>query len=180
MKRSAGSSSGRRSISGVRSAWPIRATTPLTFGRALVAALLLSRWIRRRSPDETNIGLLLPASVGGALANVATSLAGKVPVNLNFTAGREAMATAIERCGIRTILTSQAFLSKAGIERTDGMVFLEDVLPQFSAVARLRMLADGVRAARLGAQPRVPRASATQIGSRPSSSRAAAPAFRRA
>ena len=38
------------------------------------------------------VGLLLPASVGGALANIATSLAGKVPVNLNFTAGREAMA----------------------------------------------------------------------------------------
>ena len=37
------------------------------------------------------------------------SLAGKVPVNLNFTAGREAMAAAIERCGIKTILTSRQF-----------------------------------------------------------------------
>jgi acyl-[acyl-carrier-protein]-phospholipid O-acyltransferase/long-chain-fatty-acid--[acyl-carrier-protein] ligase len=72
----------------------------LTFGRALVASLLLSRWVRRRFPQERNIGLLLPASVGGALANIATSLAGKVPVNLNFTAGRDAMTAAIERCQI--------------------------------------------------------------------------------
>jgi acyl-[acyl-carrier-protein]-phospholipid O-acyltransferase/long-chain-fatty-acid--[acyl-carrier-protein] ligase len=43
----------------------------LTFGRALVASLLLSRAIRARVPADTTIGLLLPASVGGALANIA-------------------------------------------------------------------------------------------------------------
>src|SRR5262245_25041871 len=112
----------------------------LTFGRTLVASLLLARWIRARAPHEENIGLLLPASVGGALANVATSLAGKVPVNLNFTAGREAMAAAIARCGIRTILTSRVFLSKAGLDEAEGMVFLEDVLKQMSAFAKLRTL----------------------------------------
>ena len=37
-------------------------------------------------------------------------------MNLNFTAGREAMASAVEQCGIRTILTSKAFLAKAKIE----------------------------------------------------------------
>ena len=38
------------------------------------------------------IGLMLPASVGGALANIGALMAGRVPVNLNFTAGPEAMA----------------------------------------------------------------------------------------
>ncbi len=111
----------------------------LTFGRALVASLLLSQWIRARSRGEEKIGLLLPASVGGALANVATSLAGKVPVNLNFTAGREAMASAIDQCQIKTILTSRLFLSKAGLDPMDGMVFLEDVLKQLSGAAKIRM-----------------------------------------
>jgi acyl-[acyl-carrier-protein]-phospholipid O-acyltransferase/long-chain-fatty-acid--[acyl-carrier-protein] ligase len=113
----------------------------LTFGRALVASLLLARSIQTRASRERNIGLLLPASVGGALANVATSLAGKVPVNLNFTAGREAMASAIARCEVKTILTSRIFLSKAGLETLDGMVFLEDVLKTMSAGAKVRMLA---------------------------------------
>ncbi len=116
----------------------------LTFGRALVGSLILARWIRRRAPGETNIGLLLPASVGGALANVATTLAGKVPVNLNFTAGPDGMAYAVERCGIRTILTSRAFLQKANLTppstSTGGLVFLEDVLQDASALERLTTL----------------------------------------
>jgi acyl-[acyl-carrier-protein]-phospholipid O-acyltransferase / long-chain-fatty-acid--[acyl-carrier-protein] ligase len=112
----------------------------MTFGRVLVAAMLLSRWLRRQRPNESSIGLLLPASVGGALAHFGLSLAGKVPVNLNFTAGREAMMTAIERCEIKTILTSRRFLSKAGIEELEGMVFLEDVMKEFSTGAKVRML----------------------------------------
>jgi acyl-[acyl-carrier-protein]-phospholipid O-acyltransferase/long-chain-fatty-acid--[acyl-carrier-protein] ligase len=113
---------------------------PLTFGRVLVAAMLLSRWARRRLPNESSVGLLLPASVGGALANLGLSLAGKVPVNLNFTAGRGSMMTAIERCDIKTIVTSRRFLSKVGIEALDGMVYLEDVMNELSAGAKLRML----------------------------------------
>jgi acyl-[acyl-carrier-protein]-phospholipid O-acyltransferase/long-chain-fatty-acid--[acyl-carrier-protein] ligase len=116
------------------------ATKPLTFGRVLVAAMLLARWVRRRLPNESTVGLLLPASVGGALANLGLSLAGKVPVNLNFTAGRESMTTAIARCDIKTILTSRRFLSKAGIEEVGGMVFLEDVMKEFSRGVKLRML----------------------------------------
>src|SRR5262249_36972749 len=46
-------------------------TKPMTFGRTLTGSLLLSRWMQRRFPDERHIGLLLPASVGGALANIA-------------------------------------------------------------------------------------------------------------
>ena len=91
-------------------------TKALTFGRALVTAMLLSRWVRRRLPNQSCVGVLLPASVGSALANLGLSLAGRVPVNLNFTAGRESIMTAIERCDISTILTSRRFLSKAGIE----------------------------------------------------------------
>ena len=116
------------------------ATSALTYGRTLVAALLLSRWIRRHAPGQTSIGLLLPASVGGALANIATTLAGKTSVNLNFTAGREAMAAAIERCGITTILTSRKFIARAEIAPIDGMVFLEDVLGGLTPFAKARML----------------------------------------
>ena len=61
---------------------------------------------------------------------LADFMSGKVPVNLNFTAGRESMALAIERAGITTILTSRRFLSKAGLEESGGMIFLEDVLKE--------------------------------------------------
>ena len=112
----------------------------LTFGRALTGSLLLARAIRARVPDGEPIGLLLPASVGGALANVAASIAGRVPVNLNFTAGRDAMAAAIGRCGIATILTSRTLLSKAGIAQAPGMILLEDLLQETSAAAKITTL----------------------------------------
>src|SRR5438445_723113 len=84
----------------------------LTYGKALAGSLALARWIRRRCSNERMVGVMLPASVGGVLANIATLMAGKVPVNLNFTAGREAIASAIEQCQIKTILTSRVFLAK--------------------------------------------------------------------
>src|SRR5262245_61228139 len=108
----------------------------LTFGRALVASLLLARIVHKRTAGEPLARLLLPASVGGSLANRATSISGSVPVNLNFPAGRGAIATAIERTGIRTILTSRVFLSKAGLDEMAGMVFLEDLLAEPSGVEK--------------------------------------------
>jgi acyl-[acyl-carrier-protein]-phospholipid O-acyltransferase/long-chain-fatty-acid--[acyl-carrier-protein] ligase len=118
----------------------------LTFGRALVGSLLLARWLRQHHPQDAMVGLLLPASVGGALANIAVLLAGKIPVNLNFTAGREAMTAAMQQCGIQTILTSRQFLHKAKIDALAGMVHLEDILPQlppwqkFLAILQARLL----------------------------------------
>ena len=116
-------------------------TPPLTYGRALTAVLLLSRWLRRNAAGQPNIGVLLPASVGGALANLAIAVAGRTSVNLNFTAGADAMQTAIERCGIRTILTSRRFLAKAELAPIDGMVFLEDLMASFSSRTRAATLA---------------------------------------
>jgi acyl-[acyl-carrier-protein]-phospholipid O-acyltransferase/long-chain-fatty-acid--[acyl-carrier-protein] ligase len=136
---------GRRFISAAKGRWGafcmVDATTePLTFGRALTGSLLLSRWIRRQAADQQRIGLLLPAAVGGALANIATTLAGKTSVNLNFTAGREAMQAAVDRCELKTILTSRRFLARADIAEMNGMVYLEDVLASFSTFEKARTL----------------------------------------
>lgn len=108
----------------------------LTFGETLVASRLLAQVVSRQCASDVHVGLLVPASVGGALANNAVALAGKTAVNLNFTAGREAMQHAVERCDIRTILTSRQFLAKASIEPMDGMVYLEDLLGGMSSAAK--------------------------------------------
>jgi acyl-[acyl-carrier-protein]-phospholipid O-acyltransferase/long-chain-fatty-acid--[acyl-carrier-protein] ligase len=112
----------------------------LTYGRALVGALLLSRAIRARTAGEDMVGLLLPASVGGALANIAALFAGHVPVNLNFTAGADAMADARAQCGIRTVITSRRFLEKAGIDATPDMILLEDLLATITPVQKFLTL----------------------------------------
>jgi len=110
----------------------------LSYGRTLAASLLIAKWAASERPGEETIGLLLPPSIGGALANVGLTLAGRVPVNLNFTAGAEAMRSAIGQCGIRTILTSKALLEKTKLEAAPGAVFLQDLLGQAGAFEKAR------------------------------------------
>jgi acyl-[acyl-carrier-protein]-phospholipid O-acyltransferase/long-chain-fatty-acid--[acyl-carrier-protein] ligase len=109
----------------------------LTYGRLLAASVLLSRWIRRKRPGEESLGILLPPTVAGALVNVAATLAGRVPVNLNFTAGPDGMAAAIGQCQIRTVISSRAFAAKAKIEPLPGTVWIEDILASTGALARV-------------------------------------------
>ena len=112
----------------------------LSYRRTLIAALLMAGWLKRQHRDEEMIGLLLPASVGAAIANLGITVRGQVAVNLNFTAG-PAMDSAIEQCGIKTILTSRALLEKINLPPRPGMVFLEDLLPGFSGIGKARMAA---------------------------------------
>ncbi|MCC7339902.1 MAG: MFS transporter [Bryobacterales bacterium] len=109
----------------------------LTYGRALSGALLLAKWLRRHHGDEPLIGVMLPSSVGGALANLSVTLCGKTAVNLNFTTGPEAIASACEQCEIRTVITSKIFLKKAKLEEPSGAVYLEDLMPSFGAAQKL-------------------------------------------
>ena len=73
----------------------------LTYGRALTAATMIARQL----PEEPMIGVLLPAGAGGALANIAVTLAGRIPVNLNFTAGPGAMSHAVDECALGTVIS---------------------------------------------------------------------------
>ena len=112
----------------------------LTFGRTLVGSMVLADEIRKRTEGQTHVGFLLPASVGGALCNIAAPMAGRVPVNLNFTIGAETMSEAIAQAGIKTIVTSRVFLTKAGLEERPGMLFLEDLRKEISTGTRVRAL----------------------------------------
>jgi acyl-[acyl-carrier-protein]-phospholipid O-acyltransferase/long-chain-fatty-acid--[acyl-carrier-protein] ligase len=113
----------------------------LSFGKTLIAGLLLQNWVKEYCPEE-KVGLLLPSSVGGSLANLGVSLAGKVPVNLNFTSGKDAMGHAIKECGLKTILTSKIFLHKAGLEERPGMVHLEDVMREFTSLSKVLVMVE--------------------------------------
>ena len=108
----------------------------LTYGKVLTGSLILARWLNKKRSKDSMVGLLLPASVAGAIANIAVLMAGKVSVNLNFTGGREAMASAIRQCGMKTILTSRTFLEKAKLEELEGMVFLEDAMKEITSLQK--------------------------------------------
>ncbi len=110
----------------------------VSYGKTLIASLVLARWIRAHAPENRMIGILLPPSIAGALANIAVLMAGKVPINLNYTAGPEVMSSAIGQCNIRTILTSRTFLVKAKLEEREGMTFLEEVMQEISPLEKAK------------------------------------------
>ncbi len=113
----------------------------LNFGRVLTGAILFRSLVRRHCRDQRNIGLLLPPSIPAALLNFGVSLAGKVPVNLNYTVSKEGLDIAIERAGIQTIFTARKLLERLGIEARPGMVMMEDAMKEFSG--RQKFLALG-------------------------------------
>lgn len=132
----------RRFITQAKRSWRRFAMTDslgqtVTFGQALTGAFLLARRFDRALPDNRNIGVLLPASVGAALVNMALLLGGKVPVNLNFTIGPEAMQAAIDKAGIKHIIAARPFLAKAKLEERPGMVFVEDIMKSIGKAERV-------------------------------------------
>jgi acyl-[acyl-carrier-protein]-phospholipid O-acyltransferase/long-chain-fatty-acid--[acyl-carrier-protein] ligase len=136
---------GRRLVRQTRQNWSQFAMADstgreLTRGRMLTGGLIVANWIRRNSAATEMIGVLLPPSAAGALVNLGITLAGRVSVNLNFTAGREGMAAAVGQCSIGTIVTSKTFLAKAKLEAMPGMVYVEDILARVSKASQLRAL----------------------------------------
>lgn len=111
----------------------------LNFGQALTGSRLLGRWFARERPADKMVGVLLPSSVAAALVNMGLMLAGKVPVNLNFSIGAEAMDSAIKQCGIKTIVSARTFLAKAKLAERPDMIFVEDLLGQQSKAAQMIM-----------------------------------------
>ena len=124
----------RRFVAQAKRSWRRFAMTDslgqtVTFGKALTGAFLLGRKLDQALPPKNrNVGVLLPASVGAALVNMGLLLAGKVPVNLNFTIGPEAMQAAIDKAGITHIVAARPFLAKAKLDERPGMLFVEDFL----------------------------------------------------
>src|SRR2546428_418286 len=74
-------------------------------GRLLAAALSLARIVRERVPEK-RVGIVLPSGAPAMLANLAVFFAGKIPVNLNFTAGQAAVEASIKKAGIGSVITA--------------------------------------------------------------------------
>jgi acyl-[acyl-carrier-protein]-phospholipid O-acyltransferase / long-chain-fatty-acid--[acyl-carrier-protein] ligase len=102
-------------------------TPKLAFGGALTRTVFLARRLRPVWANQKMVGILLPPSVPGALVNLAALLMGKVPVNLNYTASNEVLASCAKQCELETLITSKAFLERVHIEPPARAIMLEDL-----------------------------------------------------
>jgi acyl-[acyl-carrier-protein]-phospholipid O-acyltransferase/long-chain-fatty-acid--[acyl-carrier-protein] ligase len=111
----------------------------LSYGKTLASAVALSAQIDRLTRGQEKVGVLLPPSIGGVLANVAITMLGKAPVNLNYVVSEAAREFAIEQCGIKCIISSRAFVEKLeGLGTLPGLVFLEDIVAGLGFVSKLK------------------------------------------
>ncbi|WP_447862459.1 acyl-[ACP]--phospholipid O-acyltransferase [Nitrospira calida] len=119
------------------------ATRPrVTCLQALIGAIALARALRPHWDNQPHVGLLLPPSVGGALANAAATLCGKASVNLNYTVGRAGLESACRQAGLRTVVTSRRFVEKAKLDVPEGvtLIWLEDLVKTIGRGRRLAAL----------------------------------------
>src|SRR5438270_2358504 len=104
----------------------------LSRSKLLGAAVALSRFLRKQFADE-RIAIVLPASKGSMVANLAVTLAGKVPVDLNFTVGRAANESCCKRASLRVAISATPF-----IERVKDFPWPEQVLKLDVLMPRLK------------------------------------------
>ena len=76
-------------------------------GMLLAVSLALSRRWRGRLRGK-RVGIALPPGIGAFAANAGVLLAGRIPVNLNFTLGRAAAAACLQKAGIDTVISAPA------------------------------------------------------------------------
>jgi len=111
----------------------------LNYAKTLAGAMILARQLRPKLGDEKMVGVWLPPSVGGCLANVALALLGKTAVNLNYTSSPEVVASAIRQCDIRHVLTSHAFTGRGvKLPVPEMAIYLEDFRKEVTELQRWR------------------------------------------
>lgn len=99
----------------------------VTYSKALIGAIILSKKFRKYDPGF--VGVMVPTSAGCALATLGVLMSGRIPVMINYSTGAESNAKyAQQKCGFKTIITSKALLEKIGCPKSEGMVFMEDIM----------------------------------------------------
>ncbi|MBN2416515.1 AMP-binding protein [bacterium] len=108
----------------------------VTYGKALIASLILARKFRKYSDGE--IGVMIPTSAGAVLTVIGILMAGKVPAMINYSTGAaENCRYAQKKCGFRTIIVSRALLEKINCPLIPGMVCIEDIMASISGRDKL-------------------------------------------
>jgi acyl-[acyl-carrier-protein]-phospholipid O-acyltransferase / long-chain-fatty-acid--[acyl-carrier-protein] ligase len=103
----------------------------LTYDKVLAAAIVFSKFIKEET-DQPRVAIVLPPGKAGLIANLAVLFAGKIPVNLNFTGGHEAIKSSIRQAGVDRFITADPFVRKVSSfpwPPNRDLIFIERVLP---------------------------------------------------
>lgn len=104
----------------------------LHFSKILPVALALAKHIKAET-DKSRVAIVLPPGRGGLIANLAVLFAGKVPVNINFTASHNAIRSCIRQADVDRFITADPFVRKVSSfpwPPNRDLIFIERVIPE--------------------------------------------------
>lgn len=119
--------------------------TTYTYQKLVQGAFAMSSALRRSTERGENVGVLMPTSAAGLIAILALHVDGRVPAMLNFSAGLNALTSALGTAQIKTVLTSRKFVEIGGLEALiEGLaakaniLYLEDIKESLTTADKLR------------------------------------------
>ena len=117
----------------------------LSYRRMFIGARVLGRRFEAVTAPGEAVGVLLPNANGVVLSLVGLLSAGRVAAMINYTAGPASVTAAVRTAVIRTVVSSRAFVEKAGLNDIvaavekggANLLWLEDVRTSVSALEKL-------------------------------------------
>lgn len=114
------------------------AGTDLSGAKLLIGTLAMKAKLEQIiGKNEEMVGVLLPPSVGGVLANTTLACMKRVSVNLNYTLSDEVLNYCVKEAGIKHVLTSRRFMEKKPMDVDAELIYLEDIKEQISSGDRM-------------------------------------------
>lgn len=111
---------------------------PIKYFKLLASSILISKVLNSRGVvSDEMVGIMLPATTVGVMSNIAVALSGGVAVNLNFTAGEDITSKCIDKCSIKTIITSKLFVKKLGCDKRDEFLYVEDIVRSIGMFSKI-------------------------------------------
>jgi len=102
------------------------------FSKILPVAIALSKHIRKET-DKARVAIVLPPGKGGLIANLAVLFAGKIPVNINFTASHNAIRSCIRQADVDRFITADPFVRRVSAfpwPPNRDLIFIERTIPE--------------------------------------------------
>jgi acyl-[acyl-carrier-protein]-phospholipid O-acyltransferase/long-chain-fatty-acid--[acyl-carrier-protein] ligase len=117
----------------------------LTYGQVLTGATALSaQWQGLLAPSNQRVGVFLPNVNGFPIVLLSLWMNGNIPAVLNYTMGPSSLSACVRLAGLKQIITSRNFLSRAHLDlkalESAGieLVFIEDVRSRISLLDKMK------------------------------------------
>lgn len=116
----------------------------LSYKKLILASRVLGGRLGKLLAGETKVGLMLPNAAAHTVAMFGLFAQGKTIAMMNFTAGVASNLSCTKNAGVKTIITSRAFIEKAKLEKLEAalkeqcrFIYLEDVKESLTVVDKL-------------------------------------------